>query len=187
MQLTHIPAMLFSPSLGWTALKLAHPSPLQLLGRVFVPFALLPPAMLLLAAHGFGSQVLPNAGPASWLLMAAALLVVEFAALPVTTWLIIAAARAHGGRPAADRAFALAVLTPIPLWLASGAAPLDHPGLLFAAALVGTAASTALLRQGVRALLAVHDPDEAGHTAFTVLCACALLWSPVIATMTLWG
>lgn len=187
MQLSHIPAMLFSPSLGWTALKLAHPSPLQLLGRVFVPFALLPPAMLLLAAHGFGSEVLPNAGPASWLLMAAALLVIEFAALPVTTWLIIAAARAHGGRPATDRAFALAVLTPIPLWLASGALPLGHPGLLFAAALVGTAASTALLRQGVRALLAVHDPDEAGHTAFTVLCACALLWSPVIAAIALRG
>jgi len=180
MLLAHIPAMLFSPTLGWTALKIARPSPQRLFGQVFVPFALLPPVMLLLAAGGAGARLLPDAGPATWLLMAALLFAAELAALPVTSWLILAAARAHGGHPDAGRAFVLAVLTPVPLWLASCVLPLDHPPLLLAAALLGTAASAALLRQGARALLAIHDPDEAGYTAFTVLGTCALLWSPLL-------
>ena len=181
MNVARIPGMLFTPAAGWTDVLVSRPPAIRLMHCVFGPAAMLPPLMIVLASDTLGRQLLPQASLVTWFVIAFIVLVIEYAALPLMTWLIMAVAQAHGGYPDAYRAFTLAVFAPIPIWLASITLPSANSMLILGALLVGAAASTALVRHGTRALLAVQEPEEAGYTAFTVLCAGAGIWAAFIA------
>lgn len=181
MNLAHLPGMLFSPGAGWADLMHSRPSRARLLATVFAPFALIPPAMILVAADDLGARMFPGVTTATWVLIAATFLAAECVTLALMTWIIMETARTHHGVPREYDAFVVAVVAPVPMWLSALALPSGSVPLIVGCALAGLAASAFLIRHGVRAMLGVREVTDAGSVALIVTCAGALAWAAMIA------
>lgn len=157
MNLSRIPSLLFSPRAGWKALMAERPASTRVLACVALPFALLPPAMILLAADGLGAAHFPAVEPALWELVAAVFLVCELLAVFLMAWAVDAAVRAHGGHSDMDGAFLVSAIAPLPLWISSLGLLASSPLVAATVALLGLAASAVMIRHGMRAVLAAQQ------------------------------
>lgn len=181
MNLTHIPGMLFSPGAGWAELMARRPPVARLLFNVFLPFSLLPPLMIVVAADGIAASVFPAVGFGLWGLVAMGFFIAEWISLPLLAWFIRETARTHHGVPDTHDARVIAILAPIPMWLSSLALMVPNVPFIVTAALTGLVASAFLVRHGVRAMLGVREITEAGEIALLVICAGVLAWAAMIA------
>lgn len=157
MNLTRIPSLLLSPRAGWQALMAERPSTNRVLANVALPFALLPPAMILLAANGLGATHFPTIEAGLWELVAAVFLVSELLAVFLMAWAIDASVRAKGGHSDMDGAFLVAAIAPLPLWISSLGLIAASPAVAAAIALLGFVASAVMIRHGVRSVLAAQN------------------------------
>lgn len=156
MNLTRIPALLASPRSGWKTLMADRPTMTRTFANLALPFALLPPAMLLLAANTVGATHFPTVEAGIWELVAAVFLIAELLAIFLMTWVIDASVRAKGGVSDMNGAFLVAAIAPLPLWISS--LGLLSSNLLVAAGLplIGFIASAVLIRHGIRSVLAAQ-------------------------------
>lgn len=176
MNLTQIPALLFSPRAGWQALMAQRPSTNRTFVNVALPFALLPPAMILFAANTVGAAHFPAIEAGLWELVAAVFLVAELLAVFLMAWTFDASVRAKGGRSDMDGAFLIAAIAPLPLWISSLGLLSGNLTVAAGAALLGFVASAVLIRHGVRSVLAAQHVVCPRQVSLRVIGYGALTW-----------
>lgn len=157
MNLTRIPALLLSPRSGWQALMKNPPTTTRTFVNVALPFTLLPPAMIMLAANTVGAAHFPAVEAGMWELVALVFLAAELLSVFLMAWAVDAAVRSKGGKRDMHGAFLVAAIAPLPLWISS--LGLLHSSLVVAGGLplLGLAASAVLIRHGVRSVLHMQE------------------------------
>lgn len=187
MNLTRIPSLLFSPRSAWQALMADRPAITRVLANVALPLALLPPAMILLAANGLGATHFPTVEAGMWELVAAVFLVCELLAVFLMAWAVDASVRAKGGRSDMEGAFLVAAIAPLPLWISSLGLLSASPAVAAGIALLGFVASAVMIRHGVRGVLAAQNvcPREVsmrvlGYGALTWFALAGIVLFPIV-------
>lgn len=159
MSPTRIPALLLSPRAGWRELMKSPPCTTRTFANVALPFTLLPPAMIMLAANTIGAAHFPGVEAGMFELVALVFLVAELLSIFLMAWAVDASVRSKGGHSDMNGAFLVAAIAPIPLWISS--LGLLHTSFAVAGGLplLGLAASAVLIRHGIRAVLSAQEID----------------------------
>ncbi|MBN3003598.1 DUF1282 family protein [Chromobacterium alkanivorans] len=181
MKLSHYPKMLFSSHGGWDELRARAPTPRRLMLKLVLPFSLLPALMICYAGLAHGQLYAPAAGLERWLAAAALFFVAELATVPLMAWTLQALAAGRKLAAGFDQCFLLAAGAAVPLWLSSLALLAPDPAFNLLGALLGLAASFALLYHGLPAILGLEEEVESQHFAYSALCAGAAAWALLLA------
>ncbi|MDX5363562.1 MAG: hypothetical protein LPJ91_05345 [Pseudazoarcus pumilus] len=176
MNLSQIPSLLFSPRTGWQALMADRPSTTRTFANVALPFTLLPPAMILLAANTIGAAHFPAIEAGLWELVAAVFLVAELLAVFLMAWAVDASVRAKGGHSDMDGAFLVAAIAPLPLWISSLGLLSSSIALAAGVALLGFIASAVMIRHGIRSVLVAQHVVCPRQVSLRVIGYGALTW-----------
>lgn len=180
MSITHFPAMLISETEGWSAIAHQHPTARRLLLNLVMPMSLLPPLLYAYAERFSPGAIFSLSVPAisgiELMVNGMVLFAVQVAMVSFMAMLIQRMALSQDHDPGYERAYLLAAIAPVPLWLSSLA--LFVPSLGFNLFVVAAAwvASVALIRHGVRPLLQVHDARKAHYIANMVAMAGVAAW-----------
>lgn len=176
MNLSQIPTLLISPRAGWQALMENRPSTTRTFANVALPFTLLPPAMILLAANTIGATHFPAIEAGMWELIAAVFLVSELLAVFLMTWVIDASVRAKGGRSDMNGAFLVSAIAPLPLWISSLGLMSSSLSVATGVALFGFIASAVMIRHGIRSVLVAQHVVCPRQVSLRVIGYGALTW-----------
>lgn len=180
MSLTHFPAMLISETKGWSDIERKHPPARSLMFGLVMPLSIIPPAMVAFAELAYPGVIFPLSVPAmtggQLLASGIVLFAVQLAMVSFMAMLIQRMTSDQDHDPGYDKAYTLAAIAPLPLWLSSLA--LFVPSLAFNVLVVAAAwvASAALIRHGVRPLLKVSDARKAHYISNLVTAAGAMAW-----------
>jgi len=162
---------------GWDELQ-RIPLPLvQLFLRVVLPLSLLPPAMVYYAGTYHGEEFMTGFGGKSWLTVAAAFLLAEWATVAGMGWVIKAIAAANGVRCEYRDAYLLAALSPIPLWLSSLTLFVPSFPLAVGVSMVALALSIGITYHGVRSLCRANEDVVAAFVAHGVVAVGLMAWA----------
>ncbi len=180
MSLTHFPAMLISETEGWSDIECSHLPSRSLMFGLVVPLSIIPPAMFAFAERAYPGAIFPLSVPAitggQLLASGIVLFAVQLAMVSFMAMLIQRMTSDQDHDPGYEKAYTLAAIAPIPLWLSSLA--LFVPSLAVNLLIVAAAwlASAALIRHGVRPLLKVDDARKAHTISNLVTAAGVMAW-----------
>lgn len=176
MDFIQYPRMLWSSHAGWDKLANADLAPSQLIYRLVLPMALLPPLMIIYASTHIGPAYFPTVSAPVWWLVALQFLALQLLVVPLMAWAIQSLATSHGGSGTYRDAFKVAAVAPVPLWLSSLILLQNEIWLVIGVPLLALGASAALIMRGVEGLLKVGDDLDAANLAITVIALGVLVW-----------
>lgn len=187
MKLMMFPKMLASHDEGWAWLMRVHPSVLRMTAFYVVPMSMLPPAMLLYAAHTFGDRMFGISIDRAWTLATLFYLseLVMVAVMAAVVQRIGAVADAH---PAYHDAYAFAAVVPTPLWVSSLALFIPNPIFVALVAVAALFASAVLIYEGNYRVYGQHNDVEAQLLTASVMATGLAAWVAMIGlTLVSWG
>ena len=174
------PRMLFSHDEGWAWLMETHPSVPKIYFLYVVPMSLIPPAMLLYAAHNYGDRMLGNISLSEAWWLAGLFFVAELVLVPAMGAVIQRIGDVANARPAYHDAFAFAAVVPTPLWLSALALfipSLTINALATVAALFGAAA---LIYEGTYRLFRLKEEGSLPLLSGSILAAGLVAWASLM-------
>lgn len=180
MLLTDFPSMVISEASGWNEVDRAHRPYRWYLRHVVLPLSLLPAVLYVYAETVHPGAIFPLTRPAlTTAQLFASGLVFFLAQVAMVAWMAgfirrMALERDHD--PGFDGAYALAAISPIPLWLGSVALTVPSLGFNMVVLFVALAASVLMIRHGVRPLLHIDDDRTAHFVADMVTMAGMVAW-----------
>jgi len=165
---------------GWAELDRRNPGILQVFLRLVLPLSLLPPATLFIGGPGdagAGAAAVPRDMAA----IGALFFLAEMATFFAMGWLIGQVAKTYALHIDTRRAYLLAAVAPVPLWLSS-------PGLLFPGfaahatiSIVALGLCCALLYHGLLALGRGRESIVAFRVVQIVVGVGLIIWAPLLA------
>lgn len=180
MRLSQMPAMVVRESPGWEELKAARHSADWFRRHLVLPFSVLPPLCFAYAQSVLPGRIfaLPVPAPRAieLFLSGAVFFVAEVVMVAYMAMLIRRMASARHHDPGPDRAYALAAVAPLPLWLSSLALLIPSRPLVAALISLAWLAAAALIRHGTRPLLDVPDEKTAHYIATAVTATGFAAW-----------
>lgn len=179
MNLLMFPKMLASHDAGWVWLTRLHPSVLRVFWLYVAPMSLIPPAMLLYAAHAYGTSLLGIAPGRIWM-PALLFYQAELIAIPLLALAIQRAAAKLGPATEYHDAFAFAAVVPTPVWLSTLALFIPNPVFWALFSTAGLFASALLVFEGNYRVFGIEDDALAGRLTVAVLSACLVAWAVML-------
>lgn len=181
--LHHIPHWM-----GWDTFTHTHMSVLRLCLLYAVPLSIVPPAMIYYAGVTYGGQLLPALSVAQLQGIGIVFYVTELA----MTFLVAYAIRRLGElvdiKPAFEDAYKLAVVTPMPLWLAPLFLFIPSFMLNLMAGAAALILSGMLIFYNVGSILKVEEKGHAMLLSGTILAAGMVVWvAMMFLTLLFWG
>lgn len=161
MTLSSLPRMFVSEKEGWSEMVRMHPSVKNLLMYLVLPMSLLPALMYAFAELAYPGAIFPKLEPSlsmgEAMVVGGAFFLAEVLMVALMGVFIQQMGESMGIVSPYEHAFTLAAIAPVPLWLSSLA--LFVPNLWFNALAVAVAwvGCVALIRHGVRPLMALQD------------------------------
>lgn len=175
------PSMLYGRSEAWKSLRQCRAPLRHTLRCIVLPFALIPPLMILLAAHNhpqiFGAA--PGALPWEWI--AVIVLAAELASVYLVSRILHAAAPEGEAKPSRDQAYLIAAVAAVPLWTSAVVLMLPSLVALVSAHLLGHAAATRVLYRALRGAFITGSEVEAMHLVYMAYSAALVLWVLLLA------
>lgn len=185
MSWIELPRMIVSSHAGWDIVERTHPSVRAMFLRLVLPMSLLPPAMILFASSHVGAERFPGVPFETWVLLAAAFLVLELLSVPAMAWIIRMVASDKGASTDEHDAFMVAAIAPVPLWLSSLVLLQSQMWLVVVVPMLAMAASAGLIRNGVERMLHVDEEVDAEELSMIVITMGMLAWMVLIAIVLL--
>lgn len=162
-----------------------HPVVVQVFLFVVLPLSLLPPVMLLFAGYFHPMAFHIDVPFSRWVDVAAVFFAMELLTVPLIAWVIRDLAGMLKIESDYPKAFLLAGIAPIPLWLSSLALAVPNLALLLTATAAGLITSAMLLHRGVHGVFDIGNEEDAqalsssafsvGGLAWAILCGVVVL------------
>ncbi len=181
MDLMMFPKMLYSHDEGWTWLTRVHPSVPKTYLFYVAPMSLLPPAMLLYAAHAYGGAMFGNLSMAEAWRLAILFFLAELAMVAAMGAVIQRIGDMVEARPAYHDAFAFAAVAPTPLWLSSLALFVPDQAFNAIVMAVALAASGLLIYEGTNRVFRLADDSQSISLTGSILTAGLVAWAILMA------
>lgn len=180
MNLKMFPRMFSSHDEGWAWLMEIHPSVPRIYLLYVVPMSLIPPAMLLFAAHAYSDRLLGNISPSEAMWLAALFYIAELAAVPIMGAAIQRIGDLVNARPAYHDAFAFAAVVPTPLWLSALALFIPSVAINAVATVAALFGSAALIYEGAYRLFRLKDEGPMLLLSGSILAAGLVAWASLM-------
>ncbi|MYN47571.1 DUF1282 domain-containing protein [Pseudoduganella sp. FT93W] len=177
MNLVNLSKMPFSFHAGWDEVAVVHHPVIKTFLLLVLPFALLPPAILLYASNEPGSLLRLNAAAARWHEIALVFFVAELLTVPLMGWLIRASAAERKIAASFRDTFLLAAIIAIPMCLSSLGLLLPDWWSMLGLGLAGLMVAASLLYHGMYVVLKMDEQFEAQALAYQVFGFGALAWA----------
>ena len=161
-------------------MRLAIPSRRATFARHVLPFALIPPVMIVFAMRDHPEVYRLDPLAANWEWIALLVFVAELASVAVVAAMLRLTPPASAPRPTPDQAYRLAARTAAPLWASAIVLALPSLAALVATHLVAHAVSLRTLYRGVRTDLRVDGEIEALHVTYMTYSVPVVLWIPIL-------
>jgi MFS family permease len=168
--------MPFSFRAGWNQLSATHPSVWKTFLLLSLPFALIPPLMLVLAGGQHGAAYLVDATPARWQAVAFIFLIAELLTVPLMGWVIGRIAASRGLVVRFEDAFRLAAICALPMWLSSLVLLIPQMWVVIAGIVGGLLVAADMLYHGSASILNISDRTQAQSLSYEVFSAGCLAW-----------
>ena len=179
MNLMMFPRMLTSHDEGWAWLMRVHPSVLTMFLFYAAPLSLLPPAMLLYAAHA-GDSMLGNLSMNEAWRLATLFYLAELIMVPLMAAIIQRVGDMVQSRPAYHDAFTFAAVAPTPLWLSSLALFVPSQSFNALVSVAALFASGILIFEGSRRVFHLDDEGSARLLTGSILAAGLVAWAALM-------
>ncbi|GAB3256428.1 hypothetical protein [Chitinimonas naiadis] len=177
MKISSYPKMFFSYHAGWDDLSEATISVAQLTLFLVLPFALLPAAMIAFVAADHATYYSALVPAARYPGIALVFLLAELLTVPIMG-LAIKAMLGNREKPLPfQRAYLMASIAPIPMWLSSLTLAVPHMGFNLLCGLLGLCAALLLVVHGIPKLLQVEEGIEAEDVGYAIISLGGLLWA----------
>lgn len=169
MVISNYMKMLVSSESGWNDVERMHPKVSSIFIFLVLPMALVPPAMIVYSGFSYGGLYFEHANSGLWVSSALIFLFAELFTVPLMAWTIHNIAQSRNIDTEYHKAFSVAAIAPIPMWLSSIALFVHNPLFIIGMALLGLVCSISLVFHGVKGILHLHeDVEVAAITQLTI-------------------
>ena len=170
------PAMLWAGREAWARVARCEPSIGRTLLRVVLPFAGVPPLMMLYAVRVHPQVFGLAADGRQWEWLAVALLLAECATVWLMGLMLHVVPAEDRARPSREQAFLLAALAAAPLWGSAVILLVPSIAAVLVGFVLGQAASVRMLCLGLQALRPAADELEGMHLAIMTQSTALVVW-----------
>lgn len=179
MNLALLPQMMSSKR-GWLDLERNEPSPVQVFFGMVLPLSLLPPIMLEFAATHLQYPFLSAVPGESWRLISVIFFLAEIITFAGMGWLIREIAATYKVDISARKAYLIAALGPVPMWLSSLALFIDNIAIVAVIGLAGLVTSVLLVYRGTCVFSHIEDEIVAAGFTQSVIGASLIAWAALL-------
>jgi len=156
------------------------PSRTATLVRTVLPFAAIPPLMIMFAMRDHPEVYRLDPLSANWEWIALLVFVAELATVTLVAAMLRLTAPAPESRPSPAQAYLLAARTASPLWASAIVLAIPSLAALVAAHLLAHAVALRSLHRDIRHHLKIADDLETLHVAYMVYSVAVVLWIPLL-------
>lgn len=176
MSMISIVRMPFSRLAVWPDLFRQGSTTRHVFWALVLPMSVLPPAMLLLAGR-YHQGFWPYVNDKPWALTAAVLFFVELLSVFFMGWLVRQVVHSFSLHDMGySRAYTIAAVAPVPLWLSSVALAVDSFAFNTVVCAIAFCISCALIYQGIRAACSRQETVVTASATHVVIGAGLALW-----------
>ena len=161
-------------------LPVSTPSRGSIFGRMVLPFALVPPVMIVLAMRDHPEVYRLDPLSANWEWIALVVFVAEIVSVSVVAGMLRLTAPADRLPPTPDRAYLIAARAAAPLWASSVVLAVPSLAALVAVHLLAHVVALRTLYRDIRAELGPDADIEALHITYMAYSVPAVLWIPLL-------
>lgn len=185
MRLSTYPKMLVSFHSGWDELRQPLPSISAILLKLVLPMSLLPSLMIVYAGRRYGDYYAQGVSPEHWNEVAFEFFLAELITVPLMAWVLRSIASTKNIQVPFQKSFVLAAYAPVPLWLSSLILFVPNFAVNVLAAVVGLAASFALIYHGLPSVFGMDEDVESLDLAFSCMAVGGVVWAVLLALVLL--
>lgn len=156
------------------------PSRTATLVRTVLPFAAIPPLMIMFAMRDHPEVYRLDPESANWEWIALLVFVAELATVTLVAAMLRLTAPARESRPSPAQAYLLAARTASPLWASAIVLAVPSLAALVAAHLLAHFVALRSLHRDIRNHLRIADDLETLHVAYMVYSVAVVLWIPLL-------
>lgn len=181
MVISNYMKMLVSSESGWNEIERIHPKISSMFIFLVLPMSIVPPAMIAYAGFSYGSEYFDHANSGIWVSSSMIFFLAELFTVPLMAWAIHNIAQSRNINTELHKAFAIAAISAVPMWLSSIALFVHNPLFVISMALLGLLASISLMYHGIRGLLDLQEEVEVAAITHTTISTGVLVWALLIA------